>query len=59
MAAREKRIQDTMNRMGEVMKKSDEAERRQDMIILNGILQKDKEAEEKEKKKKEAFMKLN
>ena len=59
MAAREKRIQDTMNRMGEVMKKSDEAERRQDIIILNGILQKDKEAEEKEKKKKEAFMKLN
>ena len=27
-AAREKRVQDSMNRMGEVIKKSDEAEKR-------------------------------
>ena len=48
-----------MARMGEVLKKSDEAEKRQDLIILNGILQKDKEAAEAERRKKEAFLKLN
>lgn len=49
LAAREKRVQDTMDRMGEVLKKSDDAEKKQDIMILNGIMKKDKEAEEKEK----------
>ena len=49
LAAREKRVQDTMDRLGEVLKKSDGAEKKQDIMILNGIMKKDKEAEEKEK----------
>ena len=42
-----------MNRMGDVLKKSDAAERAQDKRILDQQLQKDKEAEMADKRKKD------
>ena len=48
-----------MNRMGNVMKKTDDAEKKQDMLIMKQIIRKDQQAEEAEKKKKDAQVKLN
>lgn len=45
--------------MGNVMKKTDEAEKKQDMLIMKQIIRKDQQAEEAEKKKKDAHVKLN
>lgn len=50
--AREKKIRDCMDRMGDVFKKSDAAEKEFDMRILRDQLKKDKEAEERETKTK-------
>ena len=50
--ARERKIQESMNRMGDVIRKTDEAEKKQDLLILKQSLIKDKEAEQAEKKKR-------
>ena len=49
-ADRHERIQKIMNRMGDVVKKSDAAEREFDRKILRDQLQKDKQAAEAERK---------
>ena len=45
---REDKMRNCMDRMGEVYKKSDAAEKEFDMKILRDQLKKDKEAEERE-----------
>ena len=58
-AAREERIQKIMNRMGEVYKKTDDAEKAQDRKTLKEQLEKDKAAAAEEKKKRETSRQLN
>lgn len=57
--AREQRIQKIMGRMGDVYKKTDHAEREQDRRTLEQQLRKDKDAEVKEKRKRDASRQRN
>jgi hypothetical protein len=47
-AVREKRVQQIINKMGDVMKKSNDEEKKFEMKILNEALEKDKIAEKNE-----------
>lgn len=58
-AAREARMKNIMNRMGDVYKKTDAAEREQDKRTLAEQLKKDKEAEAKEQRKRDLSRKRN
>lgn len=58
-AARDEKIMKIINRMGEVFKKSDTAERAHDKRILEQQLLKDKEAEKAEKQKKDRARQQN
>lgn len=58
-AARDQRILNIMNRMGEVYKKTDHAEREQDRKTLEEQLKKNKEAELGEKKKRDLSRQRN
>ena len=48
-----------MNRMGDVVKKTDDAERAFDKLIIQQAIQKDKEAEAAERKSKAAALERN
>lgn len=52
--ARIDKIEKMMNSMGDVLKKSDAAEKAEEVRLLNQQLQKDRAAEKAEKDKKEA-----
>ena len=58
-AAREQRIQNIMNKMGEVLKKSDAAEKAEDVRILNQQLEKDKQAAKREQEQANHARQLN
>lgn len=58
-AAREARIAAIMDRMGDVVKKSDDAERAFDKMIIKQAMQKDKEAEASERKQKAMALERN
>ena len=59
VAKREEKIKNLMDRMGEVVKKTDEAEKALDLQILNAALKKGREAEELEKEKARKFVLKN
>ncbi len=58
-AAREQRIQNIMNRMGDVYKKTDHAEKEQDRKTLQEQLEKNKVFEANEKEKRDLSRKQN
>ena len=58
-AKRDEKIKNLMDRMGDVIRKTDEAEKEQDKRLLAQQLQKDKEAERLEQKKRDDIAKKN
>lgn len=57
--ARAEKIQKLMDRMGDVVKKGQDAEKQYEMRLLRDALKKDKEAEAEEKRRKMAYLHRN